>query len=351
MKNILATDLDDILQQVKPILGELKDQSVFVTGGTGFIGTWLLETFVWANDTLALNMQITVLTRDPERFASKAAHLYHHPLINYLRGDITDFEFPEGEFPLVVHAATAADAKLNQENPQLMLETILHGTQRILKFAQAAKTKKLLFISSGAVYGKQPANLTHVTEDFSGSPNILDRHAAYGIGKSVAEHLCVLHAAKHDISISIARCFAFVGPYLPLDKHFAVGNFIRDGLLNQDIQILGDGTTYRSYQYAADLVVWLLYIWTQGKSCVPYNVGSDKAVTIAELAAAVSTQFEKVPGVHIAKAANKNILPERYVPCVQRAKDEFGLKSHTTLPEAIAKTIAWHQSSSRESST
>lgn len=350
VSNALAVDLDYILQQCRPLWDELKDQSIFITGGTGFIGTWLLETFAWANRVLQLNLNITVLTRNPERFSRKAPHLFHDPSIAYLTGDVKNFVFPCGKFSYVIHGATEADAKLNQEHPQQMLNTIVHGTQQTLKFAGEAQTEKFLLLSSGAVYGKQPPALSHIEEDYAGSPNVLDPQAAYAVGKVVAEHLCVLQAAQQKMAIKIARCFAFVGPYLPLDKHFAIGNFIRDGLQNKTIQINGDGSPYRSYQYASDLIVWLLHILLKGKSCVPYNVGSDDAISIADLAKAVAVNFTNPPAIQIANKPNKNTLSERYIPSVQRAHDELGLTNRVSLQQAISKTIHWHTTHSHQTS-
>jgi nucleoside-diphosphate-sugar epimerase len=265
------------------------------------------------------------------------------PALQFLTGDVRHFDFPKEHFSYVIYAATQASAKLNQEDPMLMVDTIVQGTRHVLDFSVAAKTRKFLFLSSGAIYGRQPPELSHLDENYSGAPDILNPNSAYGMGKGMAEHLCILHAKQYQQEVKIARCFAFVGPYLPIDTHFAIGNFIRDGLLNTDIKVKSDGSPYRSYQYAADLIIWLLKILTEGESCVPYNVGSDEAISIANVAQLVAKSFNDDLVVNIEKTAQKNTLSERYVPSVRRAQTALDLKSKIELPEAILKTIAWYR--------
>ncbi|MDB6024805.1 MAG: epimerase, partial [Verrucomicrobiales bacterium] len=251
--NPLADDLDLVLTHTKGLWEELRGQKIFITGGTGFFGVWLLESFVWANEHLNLKAEALVLTRDIEKFAQKSPQLAKKSCLRFIAGDIRDFAFPSEQFAFVIHAATDASAKLNDENPLLMLATVVEGTRRALDFAVHCGAKKFLLASSGAVYGSQPQDLVHVPEEFSGGPNQSDPRSAYGEGKRMAELLCAIYAKQIGIEAKIARCFAFVGPHLPLDSHFAIGNFIRDAMSGGPILIKGDGTPERSYLYAADL--------------------------------------------------------------------------------------------------
>lgn len=340
--NPLKGDLDYILSQTEGIWEELRGKRLFITGGTGFFGCWLLESFVWANEKLGLNASALVLTRNLEVFRKKAPHLAIHPAVQFHIGDIRSFEFPKGHFPFVIHAAAEASAKLNEESPLEMLETIIQGTQHTLEFAGRYNAKKFLLTSSGAVYGKQPSDMAHIPEDYIGAPDPTDPRSVYGEGKRVAEVLCSLYAKQYGLETKIARCFAFVGPYLPLGIHYAIGNFIRDGLNGGPIKVDGDGTPYRSYLYAADLVIWLWTIFFLGKSCYPYNVGSERDITIGELARTVAGSFVIPQKVNIAKKPVVGVAQERYVPSIQRAQKELGLYSKIELEEAIDKTIKWH---------
>src|ERR1035437_7174328 len=230
MDNPLKADLNHILAHTQGLWDEFRGKRLFITGGTGFFGCWLLESLAWGNDKLGLNVKAKVFNRNPDAVARKAPHLAHHPAISFHIGDVRNFEFPEGPFSHVIHAATEASAKLNAENPLLMFDTIIEGTRHTLDFAVYVGAKKVLLASSGAVYGRQPPEMTHILEDYHGAPDPLDPKSAYGEGKRAAEMLCCLYARKHSLEPKIARCFAFVGPFLPLDTPFAIGNFIRDGL-------------------------------------------------------------------------------------------------------------------------
>lgn len=337
--NPLAQDLDDILVRTYDLWDELRSQRIFITGGTGFFGCWLLESLIWANDKLGLNAEVVVLTRNYDAFRKKAPHLANHPSIQFIIGDVTSFNFPEGRFSYVIHAATEASAKLNEENPLLMFETIVQGTRHTLEFAKLCQAKKFLLTSSGSVYGKQPSDLTHIPEDYIGSPYPTHAQSAYGEGKRAAEMLCTLYGKQYGFETKIARCFAFVGPYLALDTHFAIGNFIRDGLQGGPILVNGDGTPYRSYLYAADLAVWLWTILLKGRSCYPYNVGSEFDLSISRIAHLVAQFFQPQVEVIIAQKPLAGKEVERYVPLTNRALLDLGLKSMISLEDAIKRTI------------
>jgi nucleoside-diphosphate-sugar epimerase len=340
--NPLEQDLDHILAHTEGLWDEVRGKRIFITGGTGFFGCWLLESFAWANDRLGLNAKAVVLTRSPDAFRHKAPHLADHLAIQLYAGDVRSFEFPAGEFSHVIHAATESSTSLNDENPLAMFDTIVEGTRRTLEFARQRGAQKFLLTSSGAVYGKQPPKVTHVTEDYLGAPDPTDPRSAYGEGKRAAELLCGLYAKRFGLQSKIVRCFAFVGPYLPLDVHFAIGNFIRDGLRGGPIQVNGDGTPYRSYLYAADLAIWLWTILFKGESCRPYNVGSEVNLTIRNLAHTVAQTFQPPVEVQIAKQAVPGKIAERYVPSTQRAQSELGLGQTIELQESIKRTVVWH---------
>ncbi len=350
MTNRLATDLDDILARTEQLWSDLRGERILITGATGFFGCWLLETFAWANQRLNLNAHAVALSRQPNALVGKAPYLAVDPAIELHAADILRDNFPEGQFSHVIHAATEASARLNTEAPQVMFDTIVEGTRRALGFAAMHSVRRFLFVSSGAVYGTQPSHLLHVPESFEGGPNPLDRANAYAEGKRAAEFLCAL-AAGPALQIPIARCFAFVGPYMPITTHFAIGNFISDALRGGPIQVKGDGSAIRSYLYASDLAVWLWTMLFQGESARAYNVGSEDALNIAALAHEVAAASPQKISVQIASTLAPSAPAHRYVPSTARAREELGLQVQVPLREAIRRTEAWFASEATTTQT
>jgi nucleoside-diphosphate-sugar epimerase len=338
-----SEDLHSVLARTLPLWEELRGGRLFVTGGTGFFGKWLLETFAYANLELQLEAELVALTRGPQRFVSEMPHLARSESIRLHVGDVRSFVFPNGAFSHVIHAATEASASLNEQNPQVMFDVIVAGTRRVLDFCKLCRAEKLLLTSSGAVYGKQTAGTTHVCENFAGGPDPLSPTSAYAEGKRLAEKLCAEAQSHRGMSVSIARGFAFVGPFLPLDRHFAIGNFLRDAIGGGPVVVRSARRDFRSYMYAADLAVWLWTILLRGESCRAYNVGSDEAISIADAARFVADVAGCEVEVRRKDAPNTN-PPSYYVPSIDRARQELRLALDTDCRSAIERTFNWHRS-------
>ena len=339
----LIPDLELIAANTPGLWDELRGERVFITGGTGFFGCWLVESFCFVNRLLGLGAEATILTRHPEAFATKCPHLASDPSVTLQAGDVRSFLFAEGEYRYVIHAATDASAKQAAEAPLEMLSTIIAGTERTLEFAVTHGARKFLLTSSGAVYGKQPAAMTHIPESYAGAPDPLDPANVYAEGKRTAELLCALYQTTGRLDCKIARCWAFCGPYLPLDQHFAVGNFIGDVLAGRPIQIQGDGTPRRSYLYAADLAVWLWTILFRAPALVPFNVGSAHDISILDLAQTVAITLNPQTEIRVARQAVPGIAPLRYVPCIDRAREVLGLRPTIGLEEGVRRTARWYE--------
>ena len=294
----------------------------FVTGGTGFFGKSILD-YLKRHPDFRADDEWTILSRDPEVFRARNAALLDQPRkIAFVAGDVRDFR-AEGHFDEIIHAATAAVTTMADDE---MTSTIVEGTRHVLDFAKACGAQKILLTSSGAVYGPQAAP---VDEDAPCNPV-----TAYGKGKLAAERMW----AESGLDAKIVRCFAFVGPYLNRDIHYAVGNFIRDCLAGETVVIRGDGTPQRSYLYADDLVEWLFAVLDRGISGRPYNVGSSEALSIRELAERVRAALGAKSDIRVLGVPVPGAPPSVYVPDVSRAANELGLSVSVNFADAVCRS-------------
>jgi dTDP-glucose 4,6-dehydratase len=342
MENPLSRDLEHVLAHTEALWDEVRGERFFLTGGTGFVGSWLTESLLWANRRHSLGISVVLLTRDPEGFRRRAPHLANDAAVTLWTGDASTFDYPEGGFPLAVHAATERTFPHDAERPVSTLDRDVAATRRVLELARTRGTRRLLFTSSGAVYGKQPPTLSHIPEDYPGAPLPTDTKSVYGQGKRISEYLCGCYGQVYGFDTVTARLFAFVGPLFPLDANFAVGNFIRDAMAGGPVQIDGDGTPYRSYLYAADLAIWLWTLLMRGERGTAYNVGSPDPVSIADVARRVVEVAAPRAEIRIAHAAVPGAPAARYIPAAGRAA-ALGLQPWISLEEGVRRTCEWHR--------
>ena len=343
-----AEDIELVLSLTPEFWLRYANTRVFVTGGTGFIGTWLLEVIQRANDVLGSRIEMVVLSRDPQRALRNWPHIFARSDTSLIAGEITHFKNPVGKFDLCIHAATDVSNPLKSGAPVNMFNSIIDGTRRVLDLAQTSGASRLLLTSSGAVYGSQPVSLERIDECYLGAPDPLQLSSAYGNGKRASEWLTVassMPAVPACFSASIARIFAILGPGLPFNGAFAAGNFIRDALAGKQIEIQGNGRPLRSYLYIADVCVWLLRILSSGASGQAYNVGSENSISIAELAQQVVLASGRQSEVRILNPDVFDAPVPRYVPDTHKARQELGLAEYTPLAAALQKTFHWSRSS------
>ena len=324
-------DLDIAITHVGTAWELLRGQNIFITGGTGFVGKWLLATLKRARQAQQLDCKITILSRQPDDFARDCSFL-DPTWMKMSKGDVRDFTFPQGEHAVVIHAATDV---ARQSNSKDMLETCGAGTERVLAFAKQVHAKKFHLVSSGAVYGPQPHDMSAMPESYSWSAALTEVHDAYTLGKRQAELLTRNAQSQSECEFTISRCFATVGPMLPLDGRFAIGNFIRDILVGRNIQLASDGTSVRSYLYAADLAGWLWAIILRGRTGAIYNVGSPHAISIYDLAVRVAATLDSTAQVHLGSKMEPSL---RYVPDISLVSQELGLLQTVDLNGAIQRT-------------
>jgi dTDP-glucose 4,6-dehydratase len=330
-----AAELRASLARGRAALQSLEAGSVLLTGATGWFGTWLLDLLCAANESLGLGLRIAAVSRAPGRFLAR------HPQfadagIRWIECDVRELDTGAERFTHLIHGAADSTVPPDPAAQRRLFDTVIDGTRRVLEIARGCRAA--LFLSSGAIYGP-PGRTRRFAERDAGGPDPVSPRGAYAEAKRGAEQLCAL-AAADGVPVRIARCFTFVGPHMPFDRHFAIGNFISDAVNGRPIRVKSDGLSTRSYLYMTDLVHALLSILEGGRDGRAYNVGSDIAVSIEELARCVD-RVAGGRGVVIEGAASG--ADDHYVPDTARIVAELGFHIEVPLETAVARTAAWYR--------
>ena len=341
---------DELLEIARGILpnaiANLQNKSIFLTGGTGLFGIWLLEFLSYLDSTGFGIGEIHILSRDPRNFLTKRQHLIGNKKFIWHQGDMTNFKLNVDDVSYAIHGAatSASETYASYQNLKKFRENI-QSVENFLDNTTSQKIPRVMYISSGSVYGQTSSpHPKPLLEDNTSAPTTDNIGHSLGHAKRVGELLFFLRQEQTDYSFSIARCFSFVGPMIPLDIHYAVGNFLLNALREEPIQIRGDGSAIRSYMYLGDLVIWLLTILLIGKSGQIYNVGSNESVTILQLAMTVDSLSRTRAGIQTA-SLNKDYSYSSqrfYLPDISKANRELSLKIQTPLKEALERTLNFY---------
>jgi UDP-glucuronate decarboxylase len=315
--------------------------NLLLTGGTGFFGRSIIRHIAQLQPASRQTpyCELTVITRSPKTFTQKYPTLAAYPWLKLVEGDVTRADSLNDigtgtHFSALLHAAADSTDATGLSSLQ-KLDQIVNGTRNMLEFSVRHKIPRFLLTSSGGVYGPQPHGLSEIPECYCGMPDPLLPASTYGVAKRQAEHLCSLYSQAFGLEVVIARCFAVVGEDLPLDAHFAVGNFIRDALWRDSITVSGDGTALRSYLDQSDLAHWLMALIERGKPGEAYNVGSDKAISIAELATLVRDTLSPHKAIRILGTPDAQRLRHMYIPNTKKVSVHLGLHASKSLKESI----------------
>ena len=312
---------------------------VLLTGGTGFVGKWLIETAQIACDNGAKEFEIVVPTRKLSAMHVVETKTIGFKNLSLIEGDLLTDTLEIGAVDAIIHAATPASAAINESNPGEMTRINTQSMQAALKFAK--NKTPFLFTSSGAVYGNQPQSVTHIAERHNQPFSELT--SAYAKGKHLAEVMCLQADAENSCTSIIARLFTFSGHYLPRDTHFAIGNFVQNVLDRKPISINSDGMSRRSYLYGADMATWLWCALANRDSPHPLHIGSEYSTSILELANAVArvstTELNFAPEVKISVTDSDAGIFHQYVPGNEATKSHLDVKEWTSLETGIALMI------------
>lgn len=323
-------------------LQELKNSTILITGGTGFVGKWLTEMVCYLNTEHKLNIKLYLLARDTESFRTEVPHLAKNPCVNLIQQDVRHLSELPKDINYVINAAGSPDRTEHVSKPLSTIDTFYKGTNSVLEECfRLPSLRKIIHLSSNYIYGILIND--KIKETDMGTLDCNSINATYGEIKRMAETLCSVYVNQQHLPITIVRPFAFVGPYQKLEKPWAINNFIRDAIHGGPIKILGNGNTQRSYLYGSDLAFWLLKLLVKGKIDTVYNVGSSNSITIKDLAESVKNIVDKK--LEVIERSSKEVYNQtsKAIPDTSLILKDIQVKESYSLTEALEHTINWNK--------
>ncbi len=343
-KKLMTDDCERVYSEVSGKLDVLSGATLLITGGSGFMGSWLCEMVYYMNEIHKMDIRLFVIARDHERFESRLPHVASAKNIEFICTDIRNVsEFPR-EVNYIIHAAANPDSRFHSSRPFETMSTIAEGTGAVFRAASlVSDLRNIINAGSSAVYSSEPNNREKFSEISPGLPLNSKVSNSFSEANRYSETLC--SAARNELRLPIVtiRPFTFCGAYQDIDSPWALNNFINDAMCKRRIRIHGDGETFRSYMYGADLAVWVLIIMLHARSGQIYNVGNSNGFSLREIAEKVASCFQPAPSVLLNTSLTGDINQSTLLPDVTKAEKEFGLKQYTNIDTAIQKTIQWYK--------
>ena len=264
--------------------GELNNCNILVTGGTGLIGSCLVDALMSYPQK---NYNIYVIGRNQKRaqklFSKYETDKYFHFICHSI-------EYPldcKIDFHYIIHAASEASPSSFASNPVELIKTNIAGLSNLLDYGIVHNLKRFLYISSGEVYGEGDGE--DFNENSYGYVDILKARSCYPSVKRLAETLCASYSQEYGLDFVVARPCHIYGPNFTENDSRVYAQFIRNVLRGEDIVLKSSGEQLRSWCYVVDCVSALLYILLNGDNCQAYNIADPSStVTIKELAEIIS---------------------------------------------------------------
>jgi nucleoside-diphosphate-sugar epimerase len=267
---------------------KLGNKSILITGATGLICSFLIDVLMFRNEHFENNISIYALSRNLDYAKDRFDAYWNNPRFNYIQQDIIEGITLDKPIDFIIHGATNAFPAAYAEDPVGTMKANLWGVDNLLQYAIKTKVQRVLYISSGEVYGE--GNGEDFVESYSGYVDCLNPRSCYTSAKRAAETLCVSYLDQYNVDTVIARpCHIYGANFTETDNR-AFAQFLRNVLDKKDVVLKSKGTQYRSYCYVADCIPALLTILLKGNSGDAYNIANkDSNVSIAQLAEIIAT--------------------------------------------------------------
>lgn len=347
INRVVQGDIKKIAEDLRGDVRKLEGKKIFISGGSGFLGKYFLQTF-WYLNTHILATKCQVISVDNYITGTKGTDfdLAKDKNFTFIQHDVRKEFIYDGKVDYVVHAAGIASPVYYMKYPLETLEVATRGTQNMLDFAKKKKTKSFLFFSSSEIYGDPDPNFVPTPETYPGNVSCIGPRACYDESKRLGETLCMVYHRLYNLPVKIVRPFNVYGPGMKPDDYRVIPRFLTSALKKESLPVYAGGNQTRTFCYISDAITAFIKILVSDKNGEVYNVGSDdNEVNMMTLGKMVSDLFK---GKVEAKSVDypetyPRADPMRRCPDLTKIRSFFNYKPKVVLKEGLKRTLTWYK--------
>lgn len=346
---VIRGDVQSIAEELGKVLAPLAGTTLLVTGGSGFLCSYLLDTIAYLNDT-AWNDPCRLISVDNLRsgIASRVAHLAERPEFRFLHHDVSEpLELGE-PVDWIIHGAGIASPTFYRKYPLETVDVNVAGTRRMLELARRASIRSILYISTSEIYGDPEPHFIPTPEDYRGSVSCTGPRACYDESKRLAESLCAIYRNLYATPVKVIRPFNVYGPGQRLDDRRIVPDLISAALERRPLVLYSDGRATRSFCYVSDAIRAMFLILLSGADGQAFNVGNDeREISMADFARELSRVAGPPPLEVVYQTSNDPQYltdnPQRRCPDLTKLRSRFSWQPKVGLTEGLRRTLLSYQ--------
>ncbi len=308
-----------------------EDRTVLVTGGAGFLGSWMCDVL------LEKNARVICLDNLASGREQNIESLKENENFSFLLHDISQPVFLDKKIDYILHMASRASPLEFERFPIQIMKANTLGTWIALGIAKKNKAR-LLFTSTSEIYGE--SQVIPTPETYNGNVNTLGIRGCYDEAKRAGEATCMAYMRQHGVDVRIVRIFNTYGPRMRADGYYGrvVPRFIMQALHNEPITIFGDGSQTRSFCYVTDQIEGLLrFLAKDGLKGEVINIGNPIELSIADLAGLIKKITGSTSGLEYLPLPQDD--PHRRCPVIAKAQRLLGWLPKVNLETGLKKTI------------
>jgi len=349
MNPIIKKDVESIIKRLGQDIEKLSGRKVLITGASGLIGSYFVETIAYLNSErkLASTCKVLALQKSKIKKNDRLGYLLDRRDIAFVSHNAALAYTPPFKIDFIIHSAGMSAPAFFLADPVGTIDVNVNGMRWILEYAKKKHVESILYMSSGEIYGNPPKEFIPTPEIYPGNVSAFDPRACYTASKRLAEALSYIYYQKYGIPVKIARPFIVYGPGLSTSDRRVMADFIRKGIKGEPIEMLSEGLDTRSYCYIADATVAFFKLLFSAKNGEAFNVASDlEEVSIRDLANLVHKICNIKKPVKIKKQDTNFIkgAPNRVLPDISKLRKTFRFRPQIGIEEGLRRTIEWNKS-------